>query len=541
MTTQDRAAGARSSPATSRLALGGGQRPAARQRRGRSCAALIRAPQERHGLGGDALAAAEGAEPVGALGLDGDARPSARPRSAASVSRIASRCGASAGRLRRSRSRRRSRPRSRVPGRGAPPLRGRRGSRAPFQRRVAAREVLAHVSRRGRARGGRRTPRGARSRRRSGPRGRARRGPALRRASAAGPRPGDGRRSPGPRECAHARAPSRGREDALGPGQVFGGRDLAVPRRARHRGHDRRPRRSTAIASSVSVTRSRKACLVGAHQQRETEALRRLGRRRARARSRVSTTRPSRTRFTVSTTGEHGQRRPVLRRGRATTPRSRATSTKGRAASWTSTTPVEAVRRLLQALEHRVLAPRSRRPSPRASLRRGCEQRRARPRPRRRAPRPRSPPRRARPRRRGRPSGGAVRRRARGRPWAATPPCAPRAPRPPGWRGRVMKQRARDAARRRTQTKRATARAGQYGCEPGRRRRRAPRSSARRAPPSEAWPRSASRAFSHLDEAAGQPPLDLVVDAAQRLARATRRRAASASRFDADPKRRASR
>ena len=78
---------------------------------------------------------------------------------------------------------------------------------------------------------------------------------------------------------AHAPAPSCGpRQDALGPGQVFRGRELAVAGPSPAGPPPAAPRRSTAMASSVTVTRSRKACFVGSDQEAEPKALRGLGR-----------------------------------------------------------------------------------------------------------------------------------------------------------------------------------------------------------------------------------------------------------------------
>ena len=103
-------------------------------------------------------------------------------------------------------------------------------------------------------RAARRTRRAARSRRRSGPRGRAVCAP--RRPPRRSGRPATRRwaSKPWPIADGGLMRGRRSREHALGPGEVLGRRDLAVARRAGHGAHTACPRRSTAIASSVSVT-----------------------------------------------------------------------------------------------------------------------------------------------------------------------------------------------------------------------------------------------------------------------------------------------
>ena len=161
------------------------------------------------------------------------------PSRRASASRISPRCGARAGACAItvtstfSIAARRARP----PDAGR--ARGRRRLSVALPARVAAREVLTHVPGGRGAEQGVADARGRRSRRRSGPRGRDRSGRGPRPAGAGGPRPGGERRSRCPRGSGSC--PNRARRDALGPGQVFGGGDLAVAGRARHRGDPDRP------------------------------------------------------------------------------------------------------------------------------------------------------------------------------------------------------------------------------------------------------------------------------------------------------------
>ena len=231
--------------------------------------------------------------------------------------------------------------------------------------RVRAREVAAHVARAPARRASRRTPRAARSRRRNGPRGRA----GARDAHAAehradGRPPAGGRRSRcrcGARGHAFATArPGAARPSARSSGVVIL-RLRGEPATARHRpaqaldrhrlvGEHVTPSRSRRVVAPRAGARRRKPCGVCAAASS------------ARSSGLPHACRP-RTRLMVSTSGQHGDGRPRLERGRATTASMRAALDQRPRRVVHEHDAVEAVGQRGQSRAHRVLAP-SRRPPP---------------------------------------------------------------------------------------------------------------------------------------------------------------------------------
>ena len=205
----------------------------------------------------------EGAQAVGALGLDRHARRAATPSACAIAARMASRCGASAGAWAITVTSRFSSAKPRSPQQPRDLLQEDAAGRA-LPARVAAREV-ARPCRPAPARpAARRRPRAARSRRRSGPRARGR--AATRTPPSISGRPATSRWASKPvptRMARHAVAAALASEHASAQAQVVGRRDLAVARRARRPRPRGSPRRSTAMASSVSGDAVADAALVG--------------------------------------------------------------------------------------------------------------------------------------------------------------------------------------------------------------------------------------------------------------------------------------